>query len=178
MDILYFFVEGLYDKKFLDNLYSDLVEITGIHNIRFIQYQQKKKKHKKINGLIRGIKKRKNDYFFISDLDSHTYPCITRRKDNLIEDYGDEVEINKIIIVKEEIESWYFSGLTNHNILSNPQNLSYTCSKEEFDNSIPRGMIKNDLVSEVMKSYDMDLAISNNESFKYFIQKLKSISTN
>ncbi|MDR0911048.1 MAG: hypothetical protein LBM96_00420 [Methanobrevibacter sp.] len=177
MDFLYLLVEGEYDLKFFNSIYSDLVNLTGIYNIHIIRYQSKLKKKKLVNGIINSSKRNNSHYFLIGDLDSHSFPCITHRKEDL-KNYYVDADLNKIIIVKEEIESWYFSGLTTKLSFFNSENLSYDCSKEEFESSIVDNNSKMDCITEIMENFDINLAIKNNESFKYFINKLKSLKTN
>lgn len=52
----------------------------------------------------------------MSDFDFQ-YPCITSRKDKRINEFSNEnydcLDLDKIFIVKLEIESWYISGIDN-----------------------------------------------------------------
>ena len=49
------------------------------------------------------IKSKSNHaYLFLSDLDNKKFPCITARKEDRFRSY-DNLDLSKIIIVKEEI---------------------------------------------------------------------------
>lgn len=168
------FVEGVHDKIFFDSIISEIRKYTGMHNAKIYIIPYSKKKNKLINNHINKSKKPNNFYLFISDRDSNYYPCITALKTKLINKYN-SLEEDKIIVVEEEIESWYYSGLRNESLLNLPENLSYNCSKEEFDNSIPKNYEKINCLNEILKFFDYNLATQNNESFNYFIKKLTSI---
>ncbi|MDR0911085.1 MAG: hypothetical protein LBM96_00610 [Methanobrevibacter sp.] len=164
----YIFVEGDFDELFLERILPEIRDITTINDIRIIKYQQKK--NIKVTKHIKGIKKRNQNYLFLSDLDSHRFPCYTLKKEKIIKSYG--VEENKIVIVKEEIESWYYSGLKDKSLIKN--GLNYYCSKEEFKKAISKDYDLN-FMQNLLKLFDLNLCIKNNESFKYFINKLKEL---
>ncbi|WP_042692712.1 hypothetical protein [Methanobrevibacter oralis] len=88
--------------------------------------------------------------------------------------------MDKIFIVKLEIESWYISGIDNSldqfkdfDIPDDTENIS----KETFDNQLKNSQFssKLDLLIEISKFYNYKLAISRNKSLKYFLKKLDLI---
>ena len=81
-----------------ENLSADII---------VIPYQQKT--NKKIADHIRMIKSKGYDFLFLSDLDSDTFPCITKRKKR-VDEYS-SLNSDDIIIVNEEIESWFLAGI-------------------------------------------------------------------
>ncbi|WP_066971718.1 hypothetical protein [Methanobrevibacter filiformis] len=172
---LYIFVEDNNDKRFFERIKGIISECTGIKTIFIVPHVQKP--DKLINGYISKAKKTPNNtYLFVSDRDSNHFPCMTKIKDKLSNKYK-SLDIEKIVIVEEEIESWYFSGLKKKSLLNNCEDLDYNCSKEEFDNAIPEHYEKIDFLNEILKYFDSKLAINNNNSFNYFIQKLNIINT-
>lgn len=87
---------------------------------------------------------------------------------------------DSIFFVKDEIESWFISGmdanLEEFKEFTIPENTE-EITKEIFDEMVDNSHFdsKIDLMMEISKSFDFDLAISRNESFKYFIEKLNQI---
>jgi hypothetical protein len=140
-------------------------------NIIPIPYQQKS--NKKIN---KDIKAHSQDYLFLSDLDSQTNPCISSKKEKRKKEY-DNLDCSKIIIVKEEIESWFLAGIDDSlNQFENwivPDNTE-EITKEDFDSMLKQHSInsKIDFLKEVSKHYNFDLAVKRNDSFEYFLNKL------
>ncbi|MDR3222386.1 MAG: hypothetical protein LBT66_01435 [Methanobrevibacter sp.] len=55
------------------------------------------------------------------------------------------------------------------------KNLSCYCSKEDFDRSLNSKGNKINSFIELLKYFDFNSAIENNNSFKYFIEKLKLV---
>lgn len=110
MNNLFIFVEGIDDKKFVSEVLANLFYQKSI-NIIPVTYQVKK--NNDINKqIIRCTKSKNCSYAFFSDLDSHTYPCITSRKDSRRKEYN-ALEDSNIFIVCEEVESWYLAGVDN-----------------------------------------------------------------
>ncbi|GAA5818415.1 MAG: conserved hypothetical protein [Methanobrevibacter sp. CfCl-M3] len=130
--LLFIFVEGDHDKLFFKKIRDYLYCHEYKYDIKIFKYQEKK--DKKVNNLIKKCKSKENyEYFFVADLDSKYFKCFTSKKDKMIKKY-DALDKDKIIIVKEEIESWYFSGNKSDDFRENE--LDFECSKEEFDELI------------------------------------------
>ena len=115
------------------------------------------------------------DYILLSDLDTHSYPCITSRKISRKKEYN-ALDCKKIFIVKEEIESWYIAGVDTQleqfkglNIPSNTDNLS----KEDVDEIIDESSFDSniDFLNEILKNFNFNLAYQRNSSFRYFVDK-------
>ncbi|MDR2624424.1 MAG: hypothetical protein LBC39_07695 [Methanobrevibacter sp.] len=164
-NFLFIFVEGGHDELFFNKI-RDIICYNQEYkyDIRIVKYQEKGNK-RKIDKLIKECKTKENyGYFFISDLDSRFHTCFTSKKKYLQDKYK-PLEEDKVIIAKEEIESWYFSGNKLDGFRKNGINLSYECSKEEFDE-----FITSKFDSKI--NFDLNLAFTNNESFSYFIKRL------
>jgi len=173
---LYLFVEGDDDERFFNYIREEISDYTGIipNLIFIIPFQQKK--NSLINKYIKGAKSNNHHYFFITDKDSDKFNCYTQRKQKRIKEYK-ELESNKIIVVNEEIESLYFSRFKECFNIKKYENSSYYCSKEDFDGSLHSNNDKIQYFIAIMECFDFNLAIKNNDSFKYFVEKLKSILT-
>ncbi|MDR3290597.1 MAG: hypothetical protein LBT10_00455 [Methanobrevibacter sp.] len=166
MCLLYIFVEGDDDRRFFNNIKEELAKIININPKTIFIIPHVQKKDKIIDGYINKAKKSNNNYLFLSDRDTHHYPCITKKKDDLLSKYK-SLEIDKIIVVEEAIESWYFSGLKNKSLFGNSKKLKYICSKKEFNDLIPTKCERVDFLNEILKFFDSKLAISNNDSYNY-----------
>ena len=174
MNKLFIYVEGDHDKIFADYILAEYLRKNNSIELWSIKYAEKTPKS--INKDIKS--KSKHHYVFLSDLDNKRYPCITARKENRINDYN-YLDESKIIIVKEEIESWYLAGIDVSidifNGLEIPNNTDDT-EKEKF-NEMFEGLFdsKKDCLIEIAKNFDFELAIQRNTSFKYFLNKLDSL---
>ena len=134
---------------------------------------QKTRNHE-VKKLIKTAKANQ-DYVLLSDLDSHTYPCITSRKDKRIEELDDEITSDKIVIVVEELESWCLAGIDTHideySEFVIPESTD-GITKEDFDEILSNTSFnKNKLFNYLSFNFNVDLAIERNESFKYFLKK-------
>ena len=177
MDKLFVFVEGFYDKKFFDDILSILFQEKLSITLFSIPYQIKK--NVGVNNNIKNLNSKNIPYIFTSDLDSHIYPCISSRKEKRKEKYP-ALDLDRIIIVNEEIESWFVSGVNNNlsqfsefDIPDNTENLT----KEDLDEMIENShfISKKEFLFEVSKYFDVELALKRNKSFKYFLEKFNLI---
>ena len=132
-----------------------------------------------MNNNIKHLKSKNIPYIFVSDLDSHTYPCLTSRKEKRKKEYP-ALDCDKIIIVNEEIESWFISGVDTNleqfkefNIPNNTENLTKENVDKMIDNS--HFISKKDFFYEVSRFFNIELAIERNKSFKYFLKKFNLI---
>ena len=122
------------------------------------------------------ITSRKNtgkDYAFFSDMDNAT--CYTKKKDIIKSKIAPNVDHEKIVIVKAEIESWYLAGVNqsdaknlNINFHTNTENIT----KEKF-NAMMRPPFESsiDFMMEILKYYSINTAKKQNPSFEYFCNK-------
>lgn len=174
MNKLFVYVEGEHDMIFVDSILSDYLR--NNKSIELFPIPYAKKPPKTMNKDIKS--KSKHNYLFLSDLDNKQFPCITARKENRFNKY-DYLDFSNIIIVKEEIESWYLAGIDSSSNkfkgLEIPDNTE-AIDKETFDEMM-KGIFefKRDCLKEIAKGYDFELAKSRNSSFKYFLDKLDEI---
>ncbi len=171
---LYIFIEGNDDELFVNKVVCGC--LLPEMNVRPWKYSQKS--NKKINGFIKSINSMCADYIFIADYDEGTS----------LEDKKEEIKtkiplIDKdhIVIVKNEIESWYLAGInheiSSENVCTKPLRKikipddTEKIMKEHFDKLIPccfRGS-KIDFMKEILKCFDISLAQKRNDSFKNFV---------
>ncbi len=139
-------------------------------NINTIKHAQMK--NDKIDNFLKSIKSMGADYIFVVDINnSH---CITARK-RLLQQKLNNIDINNIIIVIKEIESWYIAGLSKENFKK--FKVPYYKNTEEFTKEqlniiIPKKYNSRiDFMLEILKNYSITIAKKKNSSFNYFIEK-------
>jgi hypothetical protein len=171
-NVLYIWIEGDDDERFFKSILVPLFKTT-YHVVIVQQYAIKTKEW--INNFIKSINSMNAHYIFVADFDHNKNTCVTQKKSGILS-LIQNLEENKIIIVKEEIESWYLAGLTDIEARHLKMNRLYyntdKLTKEEFDQSIPRKFTSRiDFMIEVIKRFSIDTAKKQNNSFKYFMTK-------
>ena len=174
MNKVFIYVEGDHDEIFANYILSYYLRKTKSIEIWPIKYAEKSPKL--IN---KDIKSKSNfKYIFLSDLDNNYYPCITARKEDRLKNY-EYLNSSNIVIVKEEIESWYLAGINTSSEqfseLIIPDSTD-DIEKETFDQMISTiSDSKKDCLVEIAKNFDFDLAVKRNSSFRYFLNKLDKL---
>lgn len=178
--ILFIFVEGVDDKRFIESVIVPFIQEKGKYSlIKPIEYAVKSSQE--LRKFIQTISHQTNqNYILLCDMDSNgnKNATIKNRVEKIIEKYGQVLDKNKIVVVKEEIESWYYAGITNAKleelglpILPNTE----TLTKEEFERMKPKMFITdNDFMVEILKEYVLELGQEKNASLNYFIGKLET----
>jgi hypothetical protein len=178
--ILFVFVEGVDDKRFIEKVISPFIQEKGNYSlIKPIEYAVKSSQE--FRKFIQTISHQPNqNYILLCDMDSNgdKNATVKNRVEKIIEKYGQVLDADKIIVVKEEIESWYYAGITNTKleelglpILTNTEALT----KEEFERMIPKTFISpNDFMVEILKEYVLKEGQERNNSLNYFIGKLET----
>jgi len=174
MNKLYIFVEGDYDEKFFSNIIKSKFEKKG-YFVKIMKYAEQTKEY--VKNFIKSINAIPNaDYIFLADINSE--PCITLKKQELKRRY-ENLDTNKIIVVKKEIESWYLAGLdqtklkklkikfTNKNHYYNTESIT----KEEFEKLIPDNLKRTEFYLSILENFCIDTACQKNKTFNYFIKK-------
>lgn len=166
---LFIWVEGIDDERFVEKILKPLFSTT-YNQIKIIKYAGLKKE--KINNFIISINAMNSDYIFLGDIDNST--CIRTKKTILSEKFN-KLDINNIIIVIKEIESWYLAGLDDDTCSQfNLSNFSNTNNliKEQFNQIIPRKYDSRiDFMNDILKCFSLQIAKLKNTSFNYFLQK-------
>jgi phage regulator Rha-like protein len=67
-----------------------------------------KQKYKKIEKFIQAIQSMGGDYIYVTDI--NTAPCVTAKKEEIRRKIKN-INLNKVVIVIKEIESWYLAGI-------------------------------------------------------------------
>lgn len=121
--ILYIFVEGPDDEKFINAFIKDMNCLTQQYKtIKCIRYGEGWNASKINQYIDKTIQELGHDYIFLADADFGAgVDCFPHRKENLSKIYK-LTDINKIWIVVEEIESWFLAGFDEQ-----------FCKKEKLD---------------------------------------------
>lgn len=167
---LFILVEGLDDSRFCNKIiktrFKPKYDYISIH-----EYSNQNKDF--ILKFIKSINSMGADYIFISDFNKEN--CITAKKQKILCKYKNKLDENNIVIVKEEIESWYMAGMddTQSKLLEIPKiKETNNFTKEHFnDFQQLKNRSRIDLMVEMLKSYNIKIAKQKNKSFKYFIEK-------
>lgn len=172
---LYIFVEGTDDERFVEKVIKPYL-LKHYAYIKIIPYATLTKI--KIEKQIRTCKQQSSsDYIFICDLDTigNQSLCVTLKKQKVQNDYGKYIELEKIAVVKEEIESWYLAGITPENMVKfkiKAFEETESINKEDFEKMIPKNFIsKTEFMVEILKTYSIDKATDYNASLSYFKRK-------
>jgi hypothetical protein len=175
--ILFIFVEGVDDERFVKKVITPILEQKYNH-IKVIEYASNTQLVRTYVNMSKN--KTNHDYIFLCDTDSNgdINATIKTRVEKVIQKYGQVLDKNKIFVVKEEIESWYYAGLTTTKLteLGLPffENTE-TLTKEEFERMIPKSFISpNDFMVEILKEYVLEEGQERNNSLNYFIGKLET----
>jgi hypothetical protein len=172
---LYIFVEGTDDERFIEKAIKPHL-LKRYAYVKTISYAQLPKNN--IEKFIQTYKKQgSSDYIFLCDLDARGDKtlCVSSKKQSIQNKYGNFLELEKIAVVKEEIESWYLAGISTENITKFKMKIfeeTESISKEEFEKMIPRNFAsKTEFMFEILKTYSIDKATELNASLKYFQRK-------
>lgn len=169
-------IEGNDDQRFIDNVIRPYITKNYPSMILTIKYAEDKKII--VDKTIQELDAKNHKYILLGDYDSSD-KCITLKKEELISEFN-HLNKNVIFIVKDEIESWFLSGMNTDleifdefNIPDDTEGITKEMFNEMMNNSHFNSRI--DLMIEISKSYDFDLATKRNNSFKYFLEKLEKI---
>ena len=170
---LYIFIEGNDDEDFVKTVIKPLI---NKKNIKTWKYSKKKKE--KIINFITSIKSMGADYIFITDFDERD--CLENRIKEVLNEYSN-LDNHCLAIVKNEIESWYISGINYDIEIDNecPKRLrkisipddTEKITKEDFIKMIPPSFkgSKIAFMQEILNCFDISIAKERNNSFNCFI---------
>lgn len=166
---LYIFVEGSDDTRFVNNIIKPVIE-DEFNYIKVVEYAQATNEY--IINFIESIHGMRADYILLGDLDYHD--CFLNKVD-IISDRFEIIEKDKIYIVIKEIESWYLAGIDSET--SRLLNINHFDDTEEIDKerflSLKPDQYDSviDYKQELLKHYSIEIAQSQNDSFKYFKER-------
>lgn len=166
---LFIFIEGYDDLLFFERIIKPLLH-RRYKKVLLIQHARMKYKNK--HKFIDSIKEIHADYLYIIDIDY--FPCISARKKDIYE-HLKNIDLSKVIIVVKEIESWYLAGVGKKR--SEKLELPWLpntdfITKEFFNDIIPNSLgSRHNFMNELLKKFDIFVAMQKNNSFAYFMRK-------
>jgi hypothetical protein len=163
-------LEGNDDERFFEKVIKPILSIR-YDSVQAWKYTQETVKRTK--NFLKSIGAMDSGYFFLRDINNS--PCITAKKKSVKNKYR-RIDINNVIVIVKEIESWYLAGLDSKNckklgikVFRKTDNIT----KEQFDKLRPRKFNSRiDFMIEILKRFSMETAKRKNKSFDYFIAKI------
>ncbi len=168
--MLFLFVEGRDDWLFIQRI---LLPRLGHNRCRINTYAESGKDE--IVRIVRSIRKQGgNEYIVLAD--KNKAPCISKRKEQVIKRFDDEIEQQYIIIVETTIEAWYLAGLPPENSLKiDVPSITDSIDKSQFENlteHLRKRRKSSEIKLSILELWDWDWALKRNRSFNYFVQRL------
>lgn len=168
--MIFVFVEGPDDERYFASVYK-----SNIVNCKYIQYAGWSPT--KINNFLRSINcMPDSDYLFFGDADGKSI----EEKITVLKERYSNIDVNKVYVVQYEIESWYYAGIS----MSNCQKLKLKhfvydtngLTKEQFNAKLPQRIDRRIVMADILKIYEMGLAVSRNASLQLFNSSIKKES--
>ena len=166
---LFVFVEGVSDERLFEKVLKPLL-VHKYDDVKSLQWARTKKE--KTLQIIHSVKSMCADYLFFTDFDESL--CVTQKRQDIRTIYSNKIDIDRIIVVKKEIESWYKAGLTDDNcdkFKISKHTHTDGLTKEAFNEIIPRQTNRLNFMLEILNCFSVECAIQKNNSFKYFYEK-------
>lgn len=168
--LLFVFVEGPDDTRFLEQAFKHYFD-SKYGYVMFIEYASLS--NVKLNDWVETARGMDADLLWLRDLDNA--PCATYWRSNLVQSFR-RLSVDEIIIVKQEIESWYLAGASSDVLsvssghrITNTENID----KEQFRRLMPdRFIAPIDFMVEILKTYSLERGAGRNGSLEYFQRKL------
>jgi len=166
---LYLFVEGDDDERFFAKVIVPLLEprYRSVHIVKFACM-----KRVNVSRLIRSIRRMNDDYLLFADIDNELG---VKAKKHILMKRFDALNSPNIVVIIQEIESWYLAGLDEaaERDLSLPHHLSTdSLSKEYFNSRIPRRFVSRiAFMLEILARFSVMAACGKNRSFRYFVTR-------
>ncbi|RUS97379.1 hypothetical protein DSM106972_084820 [Dulcicalothrix desertica PCC 7102] len=168
---LFIWVEGSDDERFFQRIFCPLFEQQYDYT-KIIKYSGENPTWQ--NKFLKSIVSMNANYIFTADIDRAR--CISTKKD-YIKAKVTNIEISNIVVVIQEIESWYLAGLDDDSCKSLGIKLKESSTnlitKEDFNRLIPSNFKASriDFMIEILNLFKIDIAKQRNSSLKYFCDK-------
>ena len=134
------------------------------------RYAEEKKEY--LIKYLRSVAGMGADYILVVDINSA--PCITNKKQSVMETYKN-VDEARIVVIIQEIESWYLAGLDDinaNNLGLSSFNNTDNLTKEDFNRLRPQKFKSRvDFMQEILNRFSGENARQKNTSFDYFLKK-------
>jgi hypothetical protein len=168
------FLEGADDERFFDGVIRPI--LTGRYN-NVVPWKYARRPKDDLKKALKSVRDQKADCLFLADIDTH--PCITSRRQSLLDAYRKRIDPSWVIVVVREIESWYLAGLDDEHaqeLRLSPVRHTDGLTKEQFREMMPKrfnGSVV-DFMTEVLRGFRSETAKTKNRSFCYLMDKLEA----
>jgi len=169
---VYVLVEGDDDERFVKRIVEPLL-LKRYPKVDTYQYAARPKKI--VERFVNTARTKLNaELLCLSDMDN--FPCITKRKRNVVEKKIGGVYATRVIVVRKKIEGWYLAGITT----GNDRKIGIQCpdqtnqvNKTDFDNIVRKTKFTSRISCMIvlLDIFDIQTAVRRNTSFKYFYEK-------
>jgi hypothetical protein len=165
---LFIFVEGSDDVRFFETIIKPRFE-HAFESVELIMFACTKSV--KVDRFIRGIKAMHHNYIIVTDID---FEKSVNDKKTIIMSRFSEADYNNIMVIIQEIESWYLAGIDDNGAkalgIHVPARTDFV-TKEHFIRWIPRYYpSKIAFMVEVLKHFSLSVAVEKNKSFRFFME--------
>ena len=166
---LFIFVEGNDDQRFFNRIVRPLVD-NDYASVEIIMYASMKSVN--VCRFVRSITAMDHDFILCSDIDQERN---VRAKKMALKTRFCPVEADRIIVIIQEIESWYLAGLdekAQKRYSLRPYRGTNHITKEIFNRMIPRYYTSRiAFMAEILDHFEIEVAQEKNRSFRYFFTR-------
>lgn len=165
---LFIFVEGSDDVRFFETIIKPRFEHL-FDSVELITFACTKSV--KVDRFIRGINAMQHSYIIVTDIDMENS---VHAKKNIILSRFNEADYQNIMVIIQEIESWYLAGIDDAGAkalgIHVPARTDFV-TKEHFLRLIPRFYpSKIAFMIQILKHFSLSIAVEKNKSFRFFIE--------
>jgi hypothetical protein len=165
---LFIFVEGSDDVRFFETIIKPRFE-HAFDSVELITFACTKSV--KVDRFIRGINAMHHSYIIVTDIDLESS---VHAKKNVILSRFNEADYQNIMVIIQEIESWYLAGIDDGGAkalgIHAPARTDFV-TKEHFLRLIPHFYpSKIAFMIQVLKHFSLSTAVEKNKSFRFFIE--------
>ncbi len=165
---LFIFVEGSDDVRFFETIVKPRFEHV-FDSVELITFACTKSV--KVDRFIRGINAMHHSYIIVTDIDMETS---VHAKKNIILSRFNEADYLNIMVIIQEIESWYLAGIDDAGAKAlgiHAPARTDSVTKEHFIRLIPRFYpSKIAFMIQILKHFSLSTAVEKNKSFRFFIE--------
>ena len=171
------FVEGFYDKKFVERILaprlSERYAVVQIHEYAHTADETLRNHFKSLTRMPDTC------FFILADYDMG--PCLSSKRQDFRSRFEPLLQSEQILIVRQEIESWYLAGVPIENPFKVPiPNNVETVSEQKFRDMFATWCKRYRtnyaiLRDEILEIYDWDLALQRSPSLLYCAKRLEIV---
>jgi len=166
---LYILLEGNDDERFFGRIILPLIA-HRYRSVRLIKYACLKRA--RVCKFVQSIRRTGDEYLLVTDIDQA--PGVKAKKQMIIERFC-VVHPATVVVIIQEIESWYLAGIEDPDaaILGvNPPATTDHVTKEEFNRMIPPQYASRiAYMLEILSRFSLPAAYRKNRSFRYFMDR-------